>query len=205
MYETVKGLFTGICDAIREKDGTTELISHQEIPARIAAIQDCRGESKDGILFEISPPSTFFSVCNTGGVVYYLNTSRDLYISLNKSRDFSLSGYDSAIFKCEKEISSDYENISITYALGRDGSNITTKAYFIVADDVGYEVEKEHYDFSKWVLLGENQDYVYMSDIVTQTFPLATFNGKNLFFGVYHGDEHIQYTSKLFIKSIVLS
>lgn len=38
MYETVDSLFTGICDSIREKDGTTGLISHQDIPARIAAI-----------------------------------------------------------------------------------------------------------------------------------------------------------------------
>ncbi len=38
MYETVDALFTGICDAIRGKDGTTELISHQDIPARISAI-----------------------------------------------------------------------------------------------------------------------------------------------------------------------
>lgn len=38
MYETVDSLFTGICDAIREKDGTTALISHQDIPARIEAI-----------------------------------------------------------------------------------------------------------------------------------------------------------------------
>lgn len=38
MYETTDALFTGICDAIREKDGTTEPIRHQQIPARIAAI-----------------------------------------------------------------------------------------------------------------------------------------------------------------------
>lgn len=38
MYETIDSLFTGICDSIREKDGTTALISHQDIPARIAAI-----------------------------------------------------------------------------------------------------------------------------------------------------------------------
>ncbi len=38
MYETTEALFAGICDAIREKDGTTELISHQQIPERIAAI-----------------------------------------------------------------------------------------------------------------------------------------------------------------------
>ena len=45
MYETVDSLFTGICDAIRGKDGTTGLISHQDIPDRIAAIGVGGGES----------------------------------------------------------------------------------------------------------------------------------------------------------------
>lgn len=39
MYENVTTLFTGICDAIRAKDGTTEPIQHQDIPDRIAAIK----------------------------------------------------------------------------------------------------------------------------------------------------------------------
>ena len=39
MYESASELFKGICDAIREKDGTSELISHQSIPDRIAAIK----------------------------------------------------------------------------------------------------------------------------------------------------------------------
>ena len=39
MYETVTALMTGICDAIRAKDGTTELIQHQDIPDRITAIK----------------------------------------------------------------------------------------------------------------------------------------------------------------------
>lgn len=38
-YETVDSLFAGICNAIREKDGTTALISHQDIPNRIMGIQ----------------------------------------------------------------------------------------------------------------------------------------------------------------------
>lgn len=37
-YATIESLFTGICDAIRNKDGTTALIRHQDIPARITAI-----------------------------------------------------------------------------------------------------------------------------------------------------------------------
>lgn len=37
-YETVDSLFSGICNAIREKDGTTALINHQDIPERIIEI-----------------------------------------------------------------------------------------------------------------------------------------------------------------------
>lgn len=38
-YSTVKALFKAICDAIREKDGTGATINHQDIPARIQAIE----------------------------------------------------------------------------------------------------------------------------------------------------------------------
>lgn len=37
-YISVSDLFTGICDAIRAKDGTTEPINHVDIPDRIYAI-----------------------------------------------------------------------------------------------------------------------------------------------------------------------
>lgn len=37
-YNTVDALFDGICNAIRKKDGTTELIEHQDIPERIACL-----------------------------------------------------------------------------------------------------------------------------------------------------------------------
>jgi hypothetical protein len=48
-YESVPALFTGICDAIREKDGTTALISHQDIPDRIRNI-DMRIPSNYGLI-----------------------------------------------------------------------------------------------------------------------------------------------------------
>lgn len=38
MYGTVDSLFKGICDTIRERDGTTTLIAHQDIPSRIKSI-----------------------------------------------------------------------------------------------------------------------------------------------------------------------
>lgn len=42
-YETVDSLFDGICGAIREKDGTTEQIAHQDIPERILGISSGGG------------------------------------------------------------------------------------------------------------------------------------------------------------------
>lgn len=44
MYNTTAELFKGICDAVREKDSTTALINHQDIPERIAKISvyDCQ-------------------------------------------------------------------------------------------------------------------------------------------------------------------
>lgn len=56
MYDTVDDLFTGICDAIREKDGTTALISHQDIPERIASIISGDGENGN-----LSFESSFFT------------------------------------------------------------------------------------------------------------------------------------------------
>ncbi len=37
-YNTVKSLFTAICDAIRESDGTYSQIGHQDIPERIRSL-----------------------------------------------------------------------------------------------------------------------------------------------------------------------
>ncbi|MBP3469711.1 MAG: hypothetical protein J6K26_09380 [Lachnospiraceae bacterium] len=45
-YTTISSLFTGICDAIRKKEGSTGLISHQEIPARIEALSSSSGGLK---------------------------------------------------------------------------------------------------------------------------------------------------------------
>lgn len=61
MYETVDSLFTGICDSIREKDGTTALISHQDIPARISAIS---GDGSGSTVFT----SSFYTHDNGTGL-----------------------------------------------------------------------------------------------------------------------------------------
>lgn len=39
MYTDISSLFKAICDAIREKEGTTQPIPHQEIPDRIKALE----------------------------------------------------------------------------------------------------------------------------------------------------------------------
>lgn len=38
-YTTIKSLFTAICDAIRNADGTSSKIKHQDIPDRITKLQ----------------------------------------------------------------------------------------------------------------------------------------------------------------------
>lgn len=43
LYETLKELFTGICDAVRAKEGTVGLIDHQDIPARITELKSAPG------------------------------------------------------------------------------------------------------------------------------------------------------------------
>ena len=47
-YETVDSLFTGICDAIREKDGTATPIAHQDIPEHI---RNLSGGGANGITY----------------------------------------------------------------------------------------------------------------------------------------------------------
>lgn len=49
-YNTPKELFTGICDAIRKKTGTTGLINHQDIPAKIEMLH----VSDDVMIFNIT-------------------------------------------------------------------------------------------------------------------------------------------------------
>lgn len=62
-YSTIGGLFTGICDAIREKDGTTGLINHQDIPDRISAIS---GSGEGGGIGVFKSP--FYTYDGTSGM-----------------------------------------------------------------------------------------------------------------------------------------
>lgn len=50
-YPTLKALFTAICDSVRAKEGTTELINHQDLPERIDAIESSGDTSvEDGLM-----------------------------------------------------------------------------------------------------------------------------------------------------------
>ncbi|MCM1416673.1 MAG: hypothetical protein NC430_12220 [bacterium] len=64
MYKTVGALFKDTCDAIREKDGTTALIPHQQIPDRIRAIH--MGEGGGGDVVASSFPSAFYTYSGDG-------------------------------------------------------------------------------------------------------------------------------------------
>lgn len=90
MYETVDALFTGICDAIREKDGTTALIAHQDIPERIAAIQgNGVPESVRKIMLRAEPEE--------GGVVTGYGIASDLMkitISAVENEGFIFDGWE---------------------------------------------------------------------------------------------------------------
>ena len=48
-YTKVTDLMTSICDAIREKEGSTGLIPHQELPERIRGISSSETVSWLGI------------------------------------------------------------------------------------------------------------------------------------------------------------
>ena len=39
VYENLKDLMKAICDVVRKKEGSTDLIPHQELPERISSIQ----------------------------------------------------------------------------------------------------------------------------------------------------------------------
>lgn len=56
-YTTLTELFKAICDAIRAKDETTEVIQHQDIPERIKAIP--KGEDR---YMELKPVDIGFLV-----------------------------------------------------------------------------------------------------------------------------------------------
>lgn len=48
VYESLKDLFTGICDAIRNKDGSVGMIEHQDIPDRILELKSSSGGTAVG-------------------------------------------------------------------------------------------------------------------------------------------------------------
>lgn len=201
MYETVEGLFTGICDAIREKDGTTELISHQEIPARISAIS---GEGNREIISIPSPADEVEKMIEEAGC-RYVTVDGFPYLTLRKSFSFNKNGYNGGIFKLKKPIIASYESISLTGRIGCDGGNIKTKVYIKIADSVPDAVSGVRYDFSDWILIKETNILTNNALEETINVPNDGFTGSYLYIGVEHGDEYEVYSSEFAIKSIILN
>lgn len=57
MYMDISSLFKAICNAIREKEGTSQPILHQEIPERIRALEGTVGKLINNIsIQEIEMP-----------------------------------------------------------------------------------------------------------------------------------------------------
>lgn len=63
-YSSIADLFTGICDAIRSKDGTTDLIQHQDIPDRIMALSS----SGDSTMKQVKMTVTSFINVNQNDI-----------------------------------------------------------------------------------------------------------------------------------------
>lgn len=68
-YSTISELFKGICDAVRAKDGSTEAISHSQIPARIMGIEGGDGYFKMPEPYQIEILSNPFSYFDADEIV----------------------------------------------------------------------------------------------------------------------------------------
>lgn len=207
MYETTEALFAGICDAIREKDGTTELISHQNIPERITAIPSGGGVEENGAVFLMPVANEAFEMMAGKSATVNSLINRKSYINLRKPYSLAGNGYDSALFKYKIPINAEgYDSISVTCTLGNDGAGVKAKAYLVIADSVPDVVENERYDFSGWELIGESTGAYDTTDEITVIIPLEHMQKKgNLYIGLHHGDEARDHTVAICVRSIILN
>lgn len=91
-YNTVKELFTGICNSIRTKTGKTGIINHQDIPAEINAIpqikscisyklEDMSLYSQSDVNYELDLNHVFSSQFKNGELGNYIHISGIAYIT----------------------------------------------------------------------------------------------------------------------------
>lgn len=127
-YETLPELFTGICDAIRSKDGTSAQINHQDIPDRISAIPTGAGSAvyvNDATTGDISEN---FTINEAGTLtVVAIMTYRSSGVTLQKNGttvSAGISFYNAqSVMSCNRWEFSVAENDVITISSGTGGSS----------------------------------------------------------------------------------
>lgn len=203
-YETTDALFAGICDEIRAKDGTTALIRHQDIPARISAIS---GGGEDFFAVPIPDDIVEYKGLESDGTSAKNKeiSTNEVRLVLRKSFSFFRNGFDCGIFKLKKQLPMEYSTIALTGKFGIDGGGITEKVYIKVADSIPEQVSGQRYDFSDWILIKETNQYLGSAAEETITIQNEGFTGRFLYIGILHGDESEVYTAQFAIKSIILN
>ena len=117
-YDTIPALFTAICDAIRVKDGTSALINHQDIPAKIGSIPV--GATVERATYNAGRVNIW------SAMPQYVSTGGKLYIVITAIRD---TAYPVAPYKNGTEISR-------TQGFTNSGRTIGYYEVDTVADDI---------------------------------------------------------------------
>ena len=143
-YETVTSLLKATCDAIREKEGSTELINHQDIPSRIQNLKSSKqdvlslvsGLTKYNEAFEIDgeqrgnalvSPSDF----SDESKVTWSDTDYSSYFSYSiESIEGSENGVGAAIIPTSTT-TTDYKHIFWFDAASLDSTSSVSKTYLI--------------------------------------------------------------------------
>ena len=84
VYESLEELFKAICNSIRAKEGSTNLIDHQSIPSRIDALNGLEAEELSDIhIWKKSTATEEFTINESEGtdvrISYYSSTSSDAW------------------------------------------------------------------------------------------------------------------------------
>lgn len=164
------------------------------------------GGEENGAVFRMPLANEEFTTMKGKSSTVNSLINRKSYINLRKPHSLSGNGYDSAIFKYNTPVNAEgYDSLSVTCTIGNDGANVKAKAYLVIADSVPDVVQNEPYDFSGWELIGESTGVYDTPDEITVIVPLEHMPKKgNLYIGLYHGDESINYTVAICIREITL-